>query len=482
MDRTLPEQIDFIAGEWTPATRDRGETIEDPNTGEVLQSQMATDDDGIERAIAASVAAYPQWSATAPQARAELLDGVADALEPLANECARVEALGSGATIGTTSMLSFIFHAAFRLAAEQLRAGVTGSTLEGPTGRDIEVIRLGWGPAGLLVPWNAPAPMAAHKAASALAAGCPVIIKPPERVPHGTAMLARGAEAGGLPTGVVQVVHGGPEVGGRVVTDDRVRAISFTGGVVAGRAIAHACAEGLKPAQLELGGHGPLVIMPDADTDAAADGAVALMTTLNGQWCRALGRLIVPAEREAEIVDAVVARLEGLTIGDSLDERSMMGPIVHSAHHAMLAGRVGELVARGGTVLAPSTLPGGDLAGGNWMSPTLVTGVDPEHTRSEIFGPVATVHAYTDTADALRIANDNQYGLEAYVIGTDEDAAMDVGRQIHAGGVKINGTSPMSLHLMAPRPAWGISGLADEGTTETIEFFCGTRVVGVENA
>ena len=144
--------------------------------------------------------------------------------------------------------------------------------------------------------------------------------------------------------------------------------------------------------------------------------------------------------------------------------------------------RVGLLRSLGGTVLAPTPLPGGALAGGNWMSPTLISGVDPAHTREEVFGPAATVHGYSDTDEALEIANDNAYGLEAYVIGTDEDAAMDLGRRLHAGGVKVNGTSPMSLHLMAPRPAWGISGLMDEGTTETIEFFCGTRVVGVETS
>jgi len=482
MDRSLPEQLDHIDGQWSPPTVDRGEPIEDPNTGEVLQSQMASDDDAVERAIAASAAAHPGWSATPPEERASALDAIADALTPLAEECARVESLGSGATIGTTSMLSFIFHAAFRLAAEQLRAGAAYTTFDGPTGRDVEVHRLGWGPAALLVPWNAPAPMAAHKMASALAAGCTVLVKPPERVPHGTALLAHGAEAAGLPPGVVQVVHGGPEVGGRLVTDDRVRAVSFTGGIAGGRAIAHACAEGLKPVQLELGGHGPLIVMPDADVDAAADGAVALLTTLNGQWCRALGRLIVPAERHDEIVDAVVARLEAVALGDSLDAASMMGPIVHSSHLAALADRVGSFESLGGTAIAPTPLPGDGLSGGNWLSPTLVTGVDPAEARTEVFGPVATVHAYDSVDGAVAIANDNTYGLEGYVIGTDEDAAMVVGRQMHAGGVKVNGTSPMSLHLMAPRPAWGISGLMDEGTNETIEFFQGTRVVGVETA
>ena len=475
-DEGLPPLRDHIAGAWSEPAVALADHVEDPNTGAEAQRQRATDDGGIEAALAAADAAAPGWSGRPAQERAELLEALADDLEPRVPESARLESATSGAVIAATSMLGFITHGAFRLAAGVLRDGVTRRTLDGDGG-EVEVLGIGRGPAVLLCPWNAPAPMAAHKMASALAAGCPVIIKPPERAPHGSAVLAEAAEAVGLEPGVVQLVHGGPDVAQRLIGDDRTRAVSFTGGLVGGRAVAHTCAEGLKPVQLELGGHSPVVVMPDADVEAAAAGVAALLTTLNGQWCRALGRLLVPTDRHDELVDAVGTVLTGLPIGSSLDPGSAMGPIVHSAHLAHLRDRIAELVARGGEAHAWSTVP--DDAG-NWLAPTLVTGVDPAETTTEIFGPVGTVHPYADLDEALALANGTPYGLEAYVFGGDEEAALAFGRQVRAGGVKVNGASPISLHLMAPRPAWGVSGLHDEGTVETIEFFMGQRVVGVE--
>ncbi len=325
--------------------------------------------------------------------------------------------------------------------------------------------------------------MAAHKVASALAAGCSVIVKPPERAPHGTSVIADAAHAAGLPAGVVQLVHGGPEVGGVLVNDERIRAVSFTGGTDGGRAIATACARGLKPAQLELGGHSPLLVMPDADPALVAEAAVGLLTTLNGQWCRALGRLLLPAARHDELLDAVLSALAEVHLGASLDPSSQMGPIVHSSHLAMLQARLDQLVDAGGELHVSTALPEDpELTSGNWLAPTLATGVDPGLTGSEIFGPVASVHPYRDLDHAIELANGTDYGLEAYVVGPDPAAALSVGRRIRAGGIKINGVSPMGLHLMAPRPAWGISGLMDEGTAETIQFFGGNRVVGIEGS
>ena len=159
-----------------------------------------------------------------------------------------------------------------------------------------------------------------------------------------------------------------------------------------------------------------------------------------------------------------------------------MGPLVARAHLDLLRSTVARLVGHGGTAHSATPLPTGDLGGGNWLAPTLITGLDPALTRDEIFGPVASVHPYDSIDDALALANGTDYGLEAYVVGTDTDVAMDVARRIVAGGVKVNGASPMSLHLMAPRPAWGISGLHDEGTIETIRFFGGNRTVGVEGS
>ena len=151
-----------------------------------------------------------------------------------------------------------------------------------------------------------------------------------------------------------------------------------------------------------------------------------------------------------------------------------MGPIVHSGHLAHLRARIEAL---GGKAHSATPLPALE---GNFLAPTLVTGVSPEDSLHEVFGPVATVHPYTSVDEAVAIANGTPYGLEAYVVGTSVEDALGVASRIRAGGVKVNGVSPLSLHLMAPRPAWGLSGLGAEGTTETITFFTGEQVVGVE--
>jgi acyl-CoA reductase-like NAD-dependent aldehyde dehydrogenase len=486
MTHALPAQLDFIDGTWRAPTVARAEWIEHASTGAPVQQQVATDAAGVEAALAAAWRVHDnaEWSGRSAADRADALDALGATLAPMVPDIAANESATSGAIIGTTSMLGFIVHGAFHLAAQMLRAGTLSQRFDGPAGPgSVEVERLPWGPALLLCPWNAPAPMAAHKMASALAAGCPVIIKPPERAPHGSAALAAGAEQIGLPRGLVQLVHGGPDVATTMMTDRRIRAVSFTGGIVGGRAVAHACAEGLKPAQLELGGHSPLVILPNAAADDVAAAAVGLLTTLNGQWCRALGRLIVPAARHDELVDAVLTALADVRIGDPLDPSSQMGPIVHSAHLASLRALVDRLAAAGGQVHARTPLPSN---AGNWMAPTVVTGLDPANSADEMFGPIAAVHTYDTIDQAVALANGTDYGLEAYVVGDADDnageLAMHVARRIRAGGVKVNGVSPISLSLMAPRPAFGISGLHDEGTAETIHFFGGNRVVGVENS
>ena len=471
----LPLPNDLVDGERAEPTVDLGRFLEDPNTGKRTQPVLATDPEQLDRAVAAAqrVHASGEWSGLPAAQRADWLDRYADAIAPHCDEVARRESLTTGAPIAQTSMLSFIVHAAFRLVAEQLRAGLLERTLDGPAS-PVQVRRLPWGPALCLVPWNAPAPMAAHKVASALGAGCPVILKPSDLAPHGSGVLADAAVEIGLPNGVFQLVHGDLKTGARLVEDPRVRAVSFTGGLAGGRAIASASVDSMRPVQLELGGHNPLVVMPDADLDAAAAAVVGLMTTLNGQWCRSLGRLIVPAELVDDLLDRTLAALAKVRLGHSLDPESQMGPIVHSAHLQHLQHRIAAL---GGTPHMATPLP--DLQG-HFLAPTLVTGVAPEDSLHEVFGPVATVHVAADIEEAVALANGTPYGLEAYVVGTDTDAAMAVARRIRAGEVKVNGVSPLSLHLMAPRPAWGLSGLGVEGTTETITFFTNEQVIGVE--
>ncbi len=482
----LAPQRDFIDGTWQELSMDRvdsgGSTlwIEHASTGQPVVPQRASTPERVEAALLAAQRLHDsgEWAHTSAAERAEVLDSIAADLQQRIPHVAGCETAESGAALATTSMLGFIVHAAFSLAAEQLRQGVLTQRFDGPHG-DVEVSRLPFGPGLLLCPWNAPAPMAAHKVASALAAGAPAILKPPERAPHGCEAFGEAADALGLPAGLIQIVQGGPEVAAALMNDDRVSAVSFTGGIVGGRAVAHACAQGLKPVQLELGGLAPLVVLDDADPLNVAQAAVGLLTTLNGQWCRALGRLMLPRQRAGEFLDAIVAALTDVVIGDPFLATTQMGPMVHSEHLKVVHAAIDHLRAQGGSLIAPTPVP---AESGNWLAPTLVTGVESSLACDEIFGPVATVHEYGSDAEAVALANQTRYGLEAYVVGSDTDRALDVARQIRAGGVKVNGVSPMSLNLMAPRPAFGLSGLGEEGTLETMWFFAGNQVVGIEGS
>ncbi|MEV6162058.1 aldehyde dehydrogenase [Streptomyces sp. NPDC052052] len=455
---------------------------QNPFTGEDLDPVRASTDTRADAALDAADRVHRSgvW-ATLPDAdRADALDAAADAVEARAGDITLADSFGSGVPHTQTAVLGVILGGAFRLAAARLRDSVLRTTATRPDGRTVTVRREALGPALCVVPYNAPAPMAAHKAASALAAGCPVLVKAPEINPYGTQLLVEAATAGltgaGAPPAVLQLLHGDAAIGARLVADDRVRAVSFTGGTAAGREVGAACGHALKPAQLELGGNNALVVMEDADTATAARIAAELLTTLNGQWCRALGRLVVPAARQAELVDAIGEVLAGLRTGDPLDPATGYGPLAHARHRDSARAAVAALTRRGAKEHAFTPVPDQ----GNWLAPLLLTGAPEEHAREEIFGPVATVHPYEDLDEAIALANATGYGLEAYVTGQDEEAALAAAARIRAGEVKVNGSSVLSLHMDTPRPAWGLSGLVDEGTDETMLHFTGSRVTGVE--
>ena len=480
----LPETVEIVDGEVRVPELELELVLEDNFTGEQLGHAKASSDASVEAALAAAqrVHADGSWFGLGVERRAEILDKVGVALAEDAARLAALEAFATGAPVKQTSVVGFITSAAFHLAAQTIRNGCLLDTETSEAGHTVEVHRFPLGPALNLVPWNAPAPMAAHKTASSLAAGAPTILKPSEYAPYATTEVGRIIHevltAEGAPAGTFQVIQGGPHQGGLAVADTRVRAVSFTGGLVGGSAIAAQCARNYTALQLELGGNNPLVILPDTDTKAAARAAVDLMTTMNGQWCRALGRLVLPAERADEILDAVLTELQGIKAGDPLDPSTDFGPIVHSIHRGRLDAAIAERVEAGGTPHSSTPVPDAE----RFLAPTLLTGVPDEASREEVFGPVATVHTYTTDDEAVAIANGTPFGLEAYVFGEDTERALAVARRVRAGEVKVNGSTIMSLHLMTPRPAWGLSGMGEEGTVETIRIFTGAQVVGVEGA
>jgi acyl-CoA reductase-like NAD-dependent aldehyde dehydrogenase len=475
----LPELLCYIDGGIEAPLQDRNNDLRNPNNGEALQAQMSCTPEQVEHALASADAAFAaeEWENTPADERAAVLEAIADGLEApgVGERMAHADSITTGAVIKLTRRMAALAPFVFRGAAQYLRDGNLSCSLPGKRG-EVEYFRRPWGPALLVSPWNGPTAIGSHKIASALAAGAPCIMKPSEWAPHSALVMAEVIHGLGLPRGTFQLTCGSRHIGGQMVSDPRIKAVSFTGGTAGGRAIARDCADDFKPTQLELGGNNPLVVFKDADLEQAAIGIVYGLTNLNAQWCRALGRVVVHHSVKDELMAHVSTRLAKIRLGDSLDMASDMGPLIHQGQYDSVQGDIERLQARGGQVLQSTPLP--DLSG-YFVPPTLVDGCDPADTVEEIFGPAAAVHSFDTDEQALRLANGTPYGLAAYVYSEDEARAFAFSRQIRTGGVKINGYSLLSLSGNAPRGAWGLSGLGEEGTAESIDFFTGARVVGL---
>ena len=474
----LPELRSFIDGSVETPLESRGNFLRNPNTLEPLQEQLASSEEQVALALSAADTAHQQaeWESTPMLARAEILENIADRLAApeVCERIARIDAITTGAVIEVTRGMAQLAPFSFRAAAQYLREGHLEKRLPGKVG-EVEYLRRPWGPALLVNPWNGPTAIGSHKIASALAAGAPCIVKPSEWAPHSAIMMADVIQQMQLPRGAFQLICGSRITGSLMINDPRVKSISFTGGTAGGRAISKACADSFTPMQLELGGNNPMVVFADADLDKVARGVVFGLTNLNAQWCRALGRLIVQRSVKEELLEKIRSAFADVVLGDSLDPTSTMGPQIHAQQFASINSEIERLESLGGKVIRNSPMP--SLAG-YFIPPTLIDGCAPEHTREEIFGPVAAVHCFDTEDEALQLANGTDYGLAAYVYSSDEQAAFAFSRKLRTGGVKINGYNLLSLSPEAPRSAWGLSGLGEEGTRHTIEFFTGARVIG----
>jgi acyl-CoA reductase-like NAD-dependent aldehyde dehydrogenase len=474
---TLATQRHYVAGRWHEATTVSDTWICDANTAEPLQPHVSANADLVEAALASAQACHEQndW-ARDNTGRADALDRIAGYL----SDPARLEALAMGDSLTTgvvigvsrrlTNMLPYLFSG----AANVIREGYLSETAQGPRG-PVEHFRRPWGPALLISPWNGPTPIGAHKLASALAAGAPALVKPSSWTPHSALAMFEAIEACGLPEGAANLILGDRQVISPMLSDARVRSVSFTGGLSGGRAVMRACAEDFKPAQLELGGNNALVVLEGADLDAAAAAIVFGLCNLNGQWCRALGRVIVASKLRNLLVEKVLGKLEGVKLGSSLDTHSQMGPQAHLRQYNDVNHAIDDFEDIGGIALQTTVLP---QLNGYFVPPTLIGGCGSEDTMDEMFGPVAAVHHFDTDAEALALANGPPFGLAGYVFGP-EDHALAFAREMRTGGVKVNGYSLMALNSDLPRGAWMLSGLGEEGRRETVRFFTGARVVGV---
>lgn len=428
----------------------------------------------IDRAAKAAKAAFPAWAALSGEARRDILNRIAAAIEARAEEIALVECMDTGQSLKFMAKAALRGAENFRFFAARAPEARDGKALQAPGQVNITT-RVPIGPVGVITPWNTPFMLSTWKIAPALAAGCTVVHKPAELSPLTARLLVEIAEEAGLPPGVWNLVNGFGEDAGRALTEHPlIKAIGFVGESRTGSMIMQQGAATLKRVHFELGGKNPVIVFADADLERAADAAVFMIYSLNGERCTSSSRLLV----EASIHDAFTARLaekaKRIKVGHPLDPATVIGPLIHPVHEKKVMDYIAIGKAEGATLAA-----GGEKAdgpgGGCYVAPTLFTHAanSMRIAQEEIFGPVLTAIPFKDEAEALALANDVAYGLSGYLWTSDVTRAFRFTEALEAGMIWVN--SENIRHLPTPFGGVKSSGIGRDGGDWSFDFYMETK-------
>ena len=428
----------YIGGEWVEPSGSGTIEVINSTTEEVMGRIPEGAPEDVDRAVAAARAAFETWSQTPVPERAEWCARISQALG------ARMEQIATliAQEVGMPIQLSHMIQAGLpTMDFGSMPEAVAEIEWEQEVGNSL-IVREPIGVVGAITPWNYPLHQIAAKVGPALAAGCTVVVKPSEVAPLNAFVLADILDELGLPAGVFNLVTGyGPVVGEALAAHPGIDMISFTGSTRAGRRVSEVAAGTVKKVALELGGKSPNVILDDADLQEAITDGVAKCFLNSGQTCSALTRMLVPRERlpEAEQIAAAVAQY--FTPGDPFGADTKLGPLVSGAQQERVRGYIERGRQEGAKLLTGGAQAPEGLERGYFVAPTVFSEVTPEMTiaREEIFGPVLVIMPYDDEDDAVRIANDTDYGLAGGVWSGDEERAKRVARRIRTGQVEING-------------------------------------------
>ncbi len=451
-----------------------------PATQETLAEVAAGGEVEVNAAVAAARAAFPAWASLPAPERAKVMRKLGDLIARHVPEIAQTETNDTGQVIGQTGK-QLVPRAAdnFYYFAEMCTR-VDGHTYPTPTHLNYTLFHP-VGVCALISPWNVPFMTATWKVAPCLAFGNTAVLKMSELSPLTAARLGELALEAGLPAGVLNIVHGyGKDAGEPLVRHPDVRAISFTGSTATGNRIVKEA--GLKKFSMELGGKSPFVIFDDADLDRALDAAVFMIFSNNGERCTAGSRILVQQSIYASFVEKFVARAKKISVGDPLDEKTLIGPMISQGHLAKVRGYI-ELGTKEGATMLCGGLGAPDLPErvkqGNYVLPTVFADVDNRMkiAQDEIFGPVACLIPFQDEADAIRIANDIAYGLSSYVWTENIGKAHRVAAAVEAGMCFVNSQNVRDLRQ--PFGGTKASGTGREGGTWSYEVFLEPKNVAV---
>jgi acyl-CoA reductase-like NAD-dependent aldehyde dehydrogenase len=439
----------LIDNMWTTASDSGSAPILNPSTGAMLGHMAIATDADVTRSIAAAQSGARRMAALPPHRRFEILEAVARRIEADVDRIAAILCAENGKRIGETMGEVTVAARIFRGYAEEAkRLFGRSQPLGSIPGRERSLAITNYVPLGVIgviVPFNYPVELWSHKIACGLAAGNAVITKAPEDCPLAMIEIARFLEEEGLPQAGHQFLTGGRETGAALVESEDVAMIAMTGSTAAGRAIAIAAAATFKKVHLELGGNDATIVCADANVDEVAAALIAgRFTSGNGQICCAVKRVFVPKSLSSALTKALISLISELSVGDPSDPKTDVGPLINARGADGVAAQISRAVAAGAQLVC------GGTRDGNFITPTLLTGVSPANPvfHEEVFGPVLPLVEYDDFADALALANNSAYGLQAAIFTSDLGKIMHAYQTLDVGTVVVNHTTAVRVETL----------------------------------
>lgn len=474
---TVPADL-FIGGQWRPAKGGATFEVEDPSTGETLMRVAdASPEDGM-AALAAAAEAQEGWAKTPPRERGEILRRAFEAVTARVEDFALLITLEMGKPLAE-SRGEVAYGAEFLRWFSEEAVRAFGRYSLSPDGKSrLLITKKPVGPCLLITPWNFPLAMATRKIAPAIAAGCTMVLKPAELTPLTSLLFAKVLQEAGLPDGVLNVLPTsapGP-VTGPLLTDPRLRKLSFTGSTAVGRTLLRDAAARVLRTSMELGGNAPFIVFEDADLEAAVAGAMIAKMRNMGEACTAANRFLVQESIAEEFAHRFAAQMAALPLGRGTDKKSRVGPLIDAGNRRKVHALVTDALQGGATALTGG-LPG--EGPGYFYPPTVLRNVpaNARLVRQEIFGPVAPILTFRTEEEAVSLANDTEYGLVSYLFTRDLNRALRLGERIESGMLGLN-TGVVS-NAAAPFGGVKLSGLGREGGLEGIEEYLHTQYIGI---